>query len=110
MAQNGGNMNTTEHANGTTNSPPEFSFDWVLKGNDMRRPALLNLYTANGWDVPLVKVQIRDRGMWYVKYEVGNPLLGGIKTYTSYRTAEKKFFELVGRIHRDAEIRASRGE
>ena len=83
-------------------APEKFSFDWILKSNENRKAECENFYSENNYDVVLLRVECRTANGWKTKYEVGNPLLGGIKTYSAYNTADKYFFELVGRIHIDA--------
>lgn len=87
------------------NAPSSFSFDWILESGSRRKAQLIDFYKEGQWEVAFVEVRINDGDEWVMRYEVGNPLLGGIKHYSAYNTAEKYFFELIGRIHRDAMCR-----
>lgn len=94
----------TEIKNGTK----DFSFSWILKETSERIPSLENFYSENGWDIAFVRVKRMTVDGWKVFWQVGNPLLGGIKEYTRYDTADKRFMELVGRVHIDAICRAEK--
>lgn len=85
-------------ANDQKSAVPEFSFDWIIKSNQNRLVRDYDLYSENGYDIVLVTVK-NENG---THYEAGNPLLGGVKHFKSYKTANKYFYELIGRVHRDA--------
>lgn len=89
-------------------APESFSFDWIVKSTENRKVECLDFYTENGWDIVLLRVQTKGIDGWVTRFEAGNPLLGGVKSYSSWNTAEKYFFELLGRVHRDAEIRKAK--
>lgn len=81
--------------------PKNFSFDWILNETENRKVECIDYYSEGGYDLIFVRSQIRCNGdEWETRYESGNPLLGGIKSYNSYNNAEKYFYELIGRIHR----------
>lgn len=83
----------------------KLQFGWILESNSTQRANLLNFYEEGQWQIAFVERKMCINNDWETSYIVGNPLLGGLKTYRSYNTAEKYFFEMVGRIHIDAEIR-----
>lgn len=82
-----------------------FSFDWIIHDTNpnYRRTELIDLYKSKGYDIVFIKVHL-NQGIksddWVIRYEVGNPLLGGVKTYKSYANAERHFYELIGMIER----------
>ena len=105
------------HLGDTKMDKIEFGFDWVIKDEhpELRKTDLLDFYAEGKWEIVFVQARIylgiHDGEKEYTtRYEVGNPLLGGIKNFTNYKTAEKYFFEMMGRVHRDAEIRKARGQ
>ena len=90
--------------------PKNFSFDWILRETENREVECLDFYREGDYDLILVRVQMKNRDGWETRYESGNPLLGGIKSYNSYNNAEKYFYELIGRVHRSSEARKEKKE
>ena len=96
----------------------EFGFDWILQDNKNRTAELCDFYKEGEWEIAYVKANIRmgycdGREEWTTRYEVGNPLFGGIKNFSSFAKADKYFYELVGRVHMKAlhqQAKAQRGE
>lgn len=85
----------------------EFGFDWILNETDSHKVELINFYKEGQWEIVFIKVENRNSmtGEWDTHYEAGNPLLGGVRAYASYKSAEKKFYDLVGRVHIDAQAK-----
>lgn len=85
-------------------APEKFSFDWILESNENRKAECLDFYTKNGCDIVLLSVQTNfATPEWIQKYEVGNPLLGGVRTYRSYKRARAYFDRIVGLLDKKGE-------
>lgn len=86
-------------------APEGFGFSWVLKSDDNVKNELLNYYKEGQWEIIFVERKVLYKDGWGTCYWVGHPLLGGIKDFKNHNTAEKYFFELIGRVHMDAKIK-----
>ena len=95
----------------SSNGVVEFSYDWIIKDGYRYRAELLALHKGVRWDLALVKAYITE--IWAdgsmttkVVYRTGNPLLGGIRDYKSFKTAQRKYNELLSAIIKDEQVRA----